>query len=741
MHTIPYPQRLGLFKSIGQRMTEKPAMLSVLRAITKAITALVRVDVPLIYIWDQEKDDFGDVVYGEIRDAWRQCSRNNSNGSGWNAIHQGTLHVVKDADVNEVSRSKGIQVTAAYPIRYETQNIAVLYMDYIQNPGPLDERRPWLERPAKRIGRIMAKLNFGAAQSKQSLEDLKDEFAEKLREEKIVEEIDELMRADFYLIVLYDTAIDTFGEVVSAELSKQWETICMPRKTIEEDRSKKGTGLTALERAEKGEGYLHIPEHKDIHWYPKSKGVTRSAVLALTYERRRLGVIYLHFLGAHPELTAEQRDEIEIFGHLASAAIKNALWLEDHKTLLDIMKRLTSSLDLNETAKNIARGIVKVIPGSIPKVYLCDPEAKEFELLAVGRTRDEIRLGQEVRPRKQDGIGVQVMLKKVYLIRHTDDPPDIQPRVNPKAVELGSKTVGCWPLVFKDKVLGLVYLHFKHKHLFTEEEILKCLMFANQTALAIHNATVFEGLWEIEDRLVSAAENLVKSIGIFGPSVGFEGGESFENLTEQLEGNPIGKVSAKELEELFRKLFWEYERIMIVPIDGWGFGGAGVVKVRPERTPGSSRNEVVVKFGRKGVIEKERRKFKGYVQGVLGGNRYTSMVDFAETLNLAAIGYTFVGTITEEVQKFDDYYRERHHKAIETAIQNLFGVTCERCHSDKKGPVNTNLRELYTRPPFPAKKELIDDFDACFKCPQSSTWVQFENDRWMRFPELKGGNG
>jgi len=525
-------------KEVGRIMTKAPKIEgrskinSVLEAITRAIDDIVFVDIPLIYLWDQEKNTFGDVVHGDIRGEWRHCKprepkKNKSSKIGvgcqaiqawekWksmkNSAPQKWLMTVSDSKVNDTAKRKGVHTTAAYPIVYRNQPIAVLFMQFLvkEDSNIIKNKEAKLRKHVEKIAPVIGDLKFTSQLSKEEMNDKKEELAEQLRQKFIINTIDDLMKADIYLIYMYNAyEKPKFGDLIFAELSREWQGQCRPRIA--------GVGIKALTQALEGGPSLYISKEKEINEYPRSKGVKYSGAIALTYENRPLGVIYLHFLGARKRILEKVKTEIEIFGHLASVAVKNALLLKDFEALCGTMKSLTSNLNMNGTVENIARGIPKVISGSIPNFYLYNPETNKFNFIAGSDKKDEIARGK-VKPRTKTGIGIYVISHGLdCLIKHADD--DSKPILSPSAKKKESKTVGCWPVKFMGRVLGLLYLHFKEKHDFTEEEKVKCSMFAEQAALAIHNAKIYEELKKAKDKLYNAVENVIKDIGLFGPFV------------------------------------------------------------------------------------------------------------------------------------------------------------------------------------------------------------------------------
>lgn len=71
------------------------------------------------------------------------------------------------------------------------------------------------------------------------------------------------------------------------------------------------------------------------------------------------------------------------------------------------------------------------------------------------------------------------------VIQDVEDPTGIG---SSSARENGIKTTGCLPLILNDRLYGLLYLHCKEKHFFTEVELDALEIFGTQAAIAIHNA-------------------------------------------------------------------------------------------------------------------------------------------------------------------------------------------------------------------------------------------------------------
>jgi hypothetical protein len=67
-----------------------------------------------------------------------------------------------------------------------------------------------------------------------------------------------------------------------------------------------------------------------------------------------------------------------------------------------------------------------------------------------------------------------------------------------------SKTTGCLPLIFGGQLLGLLYIHCKKRHFFTESEVSALNALANQSAIALNNVKLLGDSYEEQygDKLI-----------------------------------------------------------------------------------------------------------------------------------------------------------------------------------------------------------------------------------------------
>ncbi len=140
-------------------------------------------------------------------------------------------------------------------------------------------------------------------------------------------------------------------------------------------------------------------------------------------------------------------------------------------------------------------------------------------------------------------------------------------------------------------------------------------------------------------------------------------------------GTDLQKRLATELEDLLCRLFYQAKSVLVRPL-AHGHSGTGVLWVQPFYTTGGSGHEVIVKFGDFNKVEEEYRNFKKYVQPFLGSGRNTTVLDVRRTARLGGIIYSLLGTGTDQLVEFGEFYRRANISQIKDALDRLFWDTC-----------------------------------------------------------------
>jgi len=148
------------------------------------------------------------------------------------------------------------------------------------------------------------------------------------------------------------------------------------------------------------------------------------------------------------------------------------------------------------------------------------------------------------------------------------------------------------------------------------------------------------------------------------------------------QSSDLQKRLVTELEDLLCRLFYQAKSILMRPLTG-GYSGTRVLRVQPFYTTGGGGREVIVKFGDFRKIEQEYHNFKEYVQPFIGGVRTTTIFDLRRTSHLGGIIYTLLGTSTDQLIDFGEFYRRSDLLPIKDALTRLFEDTCNAWYGNR----------------------------------------------------------
>ncbi len=169
--------------------------------------------------------------------------------------------------------------------------------------------------------------------------------------------------------------------------------------------------------------------------------------------------------------------------------------LDRHKKLLSITLFLNSSLEPEVVHKKTIEGITEIVNAEVGSLLLFDEEKKELYFdVALGEKGDLIK---QIRLKLGEGIAGTVALERKSLIVN-DVSKD--PRFFKKADEKSgfvTKSILCSPLIYKDKLLGVIQaINKNNNETFDDKDLELFESFANIVAIALENANLYTKLKE-----------------------------------------------------------------------------------------------------------------------------------------------------------------------------------------------------------------------------------------------------
>ncbi len=228
---------------------------------------------------------------------------------------------------------------------------------------------------------------------------------------------------------------------------------------------------------------------------------TRNIMCApLKVEDDILGVVELINKAGNKSFTQNDLEILETFTPYISLIIKNAqLFLDVKKRvnrlehLIEVTKFVNSTLELKKLLDSILQISTDTLNAEAGSIFLVDEEKNELVIAAAtGEKKEKIK---EIRvPVGVGVVGWVVREEKPVLIADAQKDPRFYKQADQKT-EFVTRSIIAVPLKTKEKVTGVVeVLNKKNSELFNEEDMGLLQALANQAAVAIENAKLYENL-------------------------------------------------------------------------------------------------------------------------------------------------------------------------------------------------------------------------------------------------------
>lgn len=243
------------------------------------------------------------------------------------------------------------------------------------------------------------------------------------------------------------------------------------------------------------------PEREAIKKY----SVNSALAIPLYYSEDFLGVLSIHYVKEIHEVGEDEitlmnmiADQVAIAIHQAQLYKLTQVQGEREKTIRTIIETVRSSLDINETKKQIVTIIGETLDAD--RCYILEYDKENDEFLEAG---DEYLSSDNILEYKggscnknipnfvkalKNGKLVLVKNKKIY-----PDPGNEDFHLEEALIEkYNINSAFAIPLFYLEDFLGILSVHYVKPHDITEDEIALMHMIANQISIAIHQARLFK---------------------------------------------------------------------------------------------------------------------------------------------------------------------------------------------------------------------------------------------------------
>jgi phosphoserine phosphatase RsbU/P len=272
-----------------------------------------------------------------------------------------------------------------------------------------------------------------------------------------------------------------------------------PPEFAERGRVKVGEGVTG-QAAQMRHAILVDDVTADPRYIAAVPSVRSELAVPLITKNRVIGVIDLE--AREPGYFTEEHSRLlTLIASRMAAGIENAqLYTRITRQarilvlLNEIAREVTSILNLDELLGRIAELLRRLIDYQMFSILLLDPSGEKLQHRFSLRFNENIHLKHEI-PLGTGLVGFAAQTKQAVLV------PDVAK--DPRYLNTNPETRSelAVPLVYKDKVIGVLDLEHTRRGFFTEEHQRTITTLAAQVAIAIENARLYEEVARQERRL------------------------------------------------------------------------------------------------------------------------------------------------------------------------------------------------------------------------------------------------
>ncbi len=271
------------------------------------------------------------------------------------------------------------------------------------------------------------------------------------------------------------------------------------REVADRLRIKLGEGVTGT-AAQKGEAILVDDVSADSRYISALPNVRSELAVPLIVKNRVIGVIDIespqpnHFTEDHKRLLTLIASRMAI--GIENARLYTRISRQARTLLLlnEIARELTSILNLDELLKRVGELLSRLIDYQMFSVLLLDSAETILQHRFSLRFQENILLKHDV-PVGQGLVGYAAEHKQAVLVRDV--------KKDSRYIETNPETRSelAVPLIYKDKVIGVLDLEHTKRGFFTEDHQRTITTLAAQIAIAIENARLYEEIARQEKRL------------------------------------------------------------------------------------------------------------------------------------------------------------------------------------------------------------------------------------------------
>jgi GAF domain-containing protein len=508
-------ETLTILHSIGRSLVSELDLSQVLGVISESALEVLEADIVTLYQYFEDEDRFETppVMTGSFINETPMRDKVHPDDIVVRIVRDGKSHFAEDAreepllsgprtdglDRPRFVEREGIKSSAGVLMKVEDGIVGVMFVNY---------RRPNTFGPEARYGiEIFANQAALAIRNARLFEQTKkqrEERIEAIREMGFgitaTTDLDELLEG------ILQRTIHLLGEASYGSIrlldEKTGELVLRAShgKVVKEDFRRLGPGKGVMGWvAEHKEPVLIADVDKDERYVRFLEGTQSEMVVPMLSGDRLIGVLNVE----HPQINAFDEDDLRMLQAVASQAviaIENARLFQSSQSLAAQLEKLheaTASISEERDLEKVLLGILTSVntilgEGTSSSINLYDKARDDlYQYRAAGPWREELLKT----PPRPDGTGRHVIRtgKPIY-IEDVRQPPHDHPNIRQEAIDRGVKSFAALPLKRGEDIVGIVFANLTREFHFSPEVRRVLELFANQAAIAIENARLYQDL-------------------------------------------------------------------------------------------------------------------------------------------------------------------------------------------------------------------------------------------------------
>ncbi|MGD2206067.1 MAG: GAF domain-containing sensor histidine kinase [Anaerolineae bacterium] len=262
-----------------------------------------------------------------------------------------------------------------------------------------------------------------------------------------------------------------------------------------------------------------IAEHEDSLWVSQPKEGNEHAIVysLLLEEHTVVGTVCLVFPSEY-RLTSDQRTDFKtLLGALGPtmSLVEELCLLKERLGQLSLFYQVAQStaatFDLSKVLKDIMQLATAVLNGTASALMLIDEERQEMVFEYAHGEMGNI-LHKQRAPLNQGIAGWVANNGMPAVVNNVHEDPRFSPLVDTRTGFL-TESVICVPLKLRGKIVGVLeVLNKRSKQGFDSEDLNLMTTTANQAAIAIERAQLYQSLRDERDRIIQAQENVRRQV-------------------------------------------------------------------------------------------------------------------------------------------------------------------------------------------------------------------------------------